>query len=190
MRLHLVTTAEDELRRTVPSESGLFHGTVVLQRQISLWAGSNRIVCGDSYFSSVGAATHLRSLDIHFIGVFKTATRKCPMRYLQHQELEARGDRVMLVHEKKAREADMMAVMWLDLERRYFIAITSSIAEGRPYERTRWRQGKDGPERVTLSVPQPQVAELYYSACAKIDRHNRCRQDNLMMERNFVTHGW
>jgi hypothetical protein len=80
----------------------------------------------------VEAATHLRSLGLHFIGVVKTATRKYPMRYLQHQELEARGDRVMLVHENKEREADMMAVMWLDRERRYFIATTSSIAEGRP----------------------------------------------------------
>jgi hypothetical protein len=137
MRLHLVTTAEDELSRTAPSEAGLLHGTIVLRRFISPWAGSNRIVCGDSYFASVEAATHLRSLGLHFIGVVKTATRKFPMRYLQHQELEARGDRVMLMHENKECEADMMAVMWLDWERRYFIATTSSIAEGRPYDRTR-----------------------------------------------------
>jgi Transposase IS4 len=91
MRLHLVTTPEDELRRTVPSEAGLLHGTVVPQRLISPWAGSNRIVCGDSYFASVEAATHLRSLGLHFIGVVKTATRKFQIRYLQHQEIEARG---------------------------------------------------------------------------------------------------
>jgi hypothetical protein len=82
----------------------------------------------------------------------------------------------------------MMAVMWLYRERRYFFVTTSSIAEGRPYDRMRWRQGQDVPERVTFSVPQPQVAELYYSACAKINRLNRSRQGDLMLERKFVTH--
>jgi hypothetical protein len=32
---------------------------------------------------------------------------------------------------------------------------------------------EDGPERVELVVPQPQVAEVYYSACAQIDRNSR-----------------
>jgi hypothetical protein len=32
---------------------------------------------------------------------------------------------------------------------------------------------EDGPERVELVVPQPQVAEAYYAACAQIERHNR-----------------
>jgi Transposase IS4 len=108
MRLHLVTTADDQLSRTVPSEAGLLLGTVVLQRLISPWAGSNWIVCGDSYFASVEAATHLRSVGLHFIGVVMTATRKFPTRYLQHQELEAHEDRGMLVHENKEREADIV----------------------------------------------------------------------------------
>jgi hypothetical protein len=47
MRLHRVMTAEKELSCTVPSESGLLHETVVLQRLISPWAGSNQIVCGN-----------------------------------------------------------------------------------------------------------------------------------------------
>jgi hypothetical protein len=38
------------------------------------------------------------------------------------------------------------------------------------------------PEVVDLTVPQPQAAEIYYSACAMIDRHNRCRQDDLQLE--------
>jgi hypothetical protein len=96
----------------------------------------------------------------------------------------------MLVHENKEREADMTAVMWLDRERRYFIATTSGIAEGRPYDRTRWRQRQDRPERVKFSVPKPQAVELYYSACSKIDRHDRFRQYDLMLERKFVTHDW
>jgi hypothetical protein len=85
---------------------------------------------------------------------------------------------------------DMTAVMWLDRERGYFISTTSSVVEGAAYSRTRWRQGPAGPERVTFFVPQPRVDEVYYSACAQIDRHNRCRQDDLMLERKYVTHDW
>jgi hypothetical protein len=64
MRIHLVTTSEDEMSRTVPSEAGLLHGTVVLQCLISSWEGSNMIICVDSYFASVEAPTHLRYLGL------------------------------------------------------------------------------------------------------------------------------
>jgi hypothetical protein len=47
-----------------------------------------------------------------------------------------------------------------------------------------------GPQRVTFQIKQPLVAELYYDCCTMIDRHNRCRQDDLMLERKFVTMDW
>lgn len=37
---------------------------------------------------------------------------------------------------------------------------------------------------------QPEVAETYYSACAVIGKHNRCRQDDLGLERKLVTQDW
>jgi hypothetical protein len=46
------------------------------------------------------------------------------------------------------------------------------------------------PVLVELSVPQPQAAEIYYSCCGMIDRHNRCRQDDLHLERKLGTHDW
>lgn len=46
------------------------------------------------------------------------------------------------------------------------------------------------PERVELRVPQPEAAELYYSSCARIDRHNRYRQDDLQLERTLQTKNW
>jgi len=41
-----------------------------------------------------------------------------------------------------------------------------------------------------VSVPQPEVAEIYYGCCAQIDRHNRCRQDDLRLEHKLGTHDW
>jgi hypothetical protein len=116
--------------------------------------------------------------------------RKFPICHLQREELATRGDIVTLVHEDENAKIDMMAVMCLDSERIYFISTTSSAVEGAAYSRTRWSQGPAGPERFTFSVPQPRVAAIYYSACAQIDRHNRCRQDDLMLERKYVTRDW
>jgi len=41
-----------------------------------------------------------------------------------------------------------------------------------------------------VSVPQPVVAETYYACCAQIDRHNRCRQDDVRLEHKLGTHDW
>ena len=43
---------------------------------------------------------------------------------------------------------------------------------------------------MKLTVPQPKVGELYYSACAQVDRHNRCRQDDLNLEKKVGTKDW
>jgi hypothetical protein len=78
-----------------------------------------------------------------------------------------------------------MAMSWLDRERRYFVATACSAVEGEPYSRIRWHQLADGLERVKIKVPQPEAAEVYYSCCASIDRHNRCRQADLGIEKKF-----
>jgi hypothetical protein len=45
-------------------------------------------------------------------------------------------------------------------------------------------------QRVTLEIKKPCVAELYYLPGAMIDRHNRCRQDDLLLERKYHTQDW
>jgi hypothetical protein len=46
------------------------------------------------------------------------------------------------------------------------------------------------PSRIELTIAQPKAAEVYYSACAKIDQHNHDHQDTLMLERKLVTNDW
>ena len=92
-------------------------------------------------------------------------------------------------------QATMMAFVWMDRERRYFISNTSSLAAGSPYTRSRWRQiapveSNEPPVRMELTIPQPMAAELFYFVAGKIDRHNRSRQDNLQLERKLGTHDW
>jgi hypothetical protein len=82
----------------------------------------------------------------------------------------------------------------MDHDRRYFIASGSSLSDGTPITRSRWRQIGDkpvaDPSRIELTIVQPKAAEVYYSACAKIDQHNHDCQDTLMLEGKLLTNDW
>ncbi len=82
-----------------PNKDGLLHGTKVLKEVVSPWFGTNRIVCADSYFASVGAAKELFRNGLKFIGVVKTATKGFPKTFLSSVELQSRGDYVALISE-------------------------------------------------------------------------------------------
>ena len=41
-----------------------------------------------------------------------------------------------------------------------------------------------------MTIQQPITEEIYYSACGKIDRHNRCRQKSLDIEKKSGTKDW
>ena len=68
----------------------------------------------------------------------------------------------------------------MDQDRRYFIASGYFMDSGANMERIRSHHleevGTDADTvDVNLTIPQPKASEIYYSACSKIDRHNRCR---------------
>jgi hypothetical protein len=104
------------------------------------------------------------------------------MPYLSQVELSSRGDRKGTVTRggETNSEPKLMAFVWMDRQRQYFIATCSSLAEGSPCKQQRWRQLEDAyadeqadPQLVDLVVPQPKATEVYYVTCAMIDRHNR-----------------
>ena len=174
------------------------HGAKVMMKLLRPWINTQRIVCADSYFASVTAAELLHMNGLRFIGVVKTATRKFPMAHLAAQELENRGDRYGLVRRKSAEdkdECDLLSFVWMDQDRRYFIASASSLSPAEDMRRSRLRQVEDvetnaDPVAVNLVIPQPKASKIYYSCCAKIDQHNRSRQDSLDIEKKLGTQDW
>jgi hypothetical protein len=110
--------------------------------------------------------------------------------------LRERGDVYGLVRKKNNNEeCDLLAYVWVDQGRRYFITTGSSMAAGNPMQRRRYRQtNQEDPnadaELVHLKISQPMACEVYYNACAMIDRHNRCRQDDLDLEKKIQTRDW
>ena len=190
LRLSIVTTAEHRQGAATTNDGDLPHGAIVLKHLVAPWAGTKRIVCADSYFASVTAARQLLGMGLRFIGVFMTATRGYRMGALSVIPLEAWGQHVAYTHSTADGVTYMMALLSVDKERRYFIASVSTSLMSTPYERMRWRQTGYHAERVALTLLQPQVAETYYMCCSQIDRHNRCRQDDLRLEHKLVTHDW
>lgn len=77
--LRLVTAAKYRCATHADEGDDLPHGTVILMELVCRWAGTMRIVCAGSYFSSVPAAKKLLAMGLRFIGVVKTATRGYPM---------------------------------------------------------------------------------------------------------------
>ena len=164
--LKIVKTAtEAEALGANEDDNGLLHGTKVLKELIQPWAFTNRMVCADSYFASVGTAEELLKLRTRFIGVVKTATRRFPMQLLSTKELHRSGDRYGLVSKNADGFPYLLSFVWMDRDRRYFIASGSSLSDGTPIVRTRWRQVGDDPEadptRVELTIAQPKAAEVY-----------------------------
>jgi hypothetical protein len=68
-------------------------GTGCLLRLTNRYWGSQRVVVGDSWFSSVKAATELFSHGLFYIGQVKTATVHFPKKYLQQIEYPTAGAR-------------------------------------------------------------------------------------------------
>ncbi len=72
----------------------------------------------------------------------------------------------------------MMALLWVDRERRYFVSTTSTSLDATPYVRERWRQTGQGLLKEIITVRQSQVCETYYNACAgfnlekKVETHD------------------
>ena len=179
------------------------HGTSILKYLVLPWAQIKRGVCADSYFASVRTAEVLMGLGFKFIGVVKTATKRFPMKYLSDLELtEGRGQREGLVMKTFGRPW-IMAFVWVDRDRQYFISTASTLKDGKPYDRIRWRQPEPSPEESAagdteaasqqdaicqeLTVVQPEACD---STCDAIDQHNQHRQDTLSMERKHQTKSW
>ena len=86
------------------------------------------------------------------------------MAHLASQELEKRGDRYGLVKRKTSPYGcDLLAYVWMDQDRRYFIASESSMDAGDNMENIRSCQLEDvstnaDPVDVTFTISQPKAS--------------------------------
>ncbi len=150
----------------------------------------------DSYFASVQSAIRLYKMGLRFIGVVKTASKGYPMHHLQRVELPGgKGDYKALLSRDEDSDCSLLAFVWADRDRRYFISTCSSTAAGAPIKRRRWRQQdptstNNPPVLQDITIKQTEAGELYYSGCGAIDEHNRHRQEHLNLEKKLAVMQW
>lgn len=196
MELRIVKGDENDVLDVDAEDQELTHGCKVMLSLLRHWKSrKERIVCADSYFASVQSARRLFEFGFRFIGVVKTATTKFPMKFLGSVELPERGTSVALTAMHEDDMFRLLAFVYCDRDRRYFISTCSNVASGVPIVRRRLRQvlpveSQADPESVTITMNQPAASEIYYKACGMIDRHNRARQATLKLEKKMRTKTW
>lgn len=137
LQLRVVKSVTDE---NEDEDDGINHGTKILLDLVKPWWNKvRRVICADSYFSSVQTTIMCKAKGLEYVGVVKTATRSYPMHYLTRVPLSDRGKHHAVVHKTNGL-LDMVAFVWVDRERRYFITNSSSLEPGTIIERQRWRQ--------------------------------------------------
>jgi Transposase IS4 len=177
------------------ADGSFSHGCKVLLELVRRWANTDRVVVADSYFASVQTALRLKEIGLRFIGTVKTAHKGFPLQYLSRLELgNGKGDFRAVTHEDDESGTTLMAITWIDRDRKFFVSTCSSAAPGKEIRRYRWRQVDKSPnaepERMEIKIPQPLVVQTYYDSCQMIDRHNRQRQDSLDIEKKVQTVRW
>lgn len=119
-----------------------------------------------------------------------------PWKHLNGIQFENRGQHYGMFHKACSPGLpDLLAFAWVDRDQRYFISTCSNLREAEPIFRERWRQveevsSQEDPEHVTMEIPLPSAAKLYYDNCGRIDQHNRKRQDDLRLEKKLGTRDW
>ena len=117
------------------------------------------------------------------------------MQELDDHVFVRRGERKALAHiDEHSKNTIMLAWVWLDRNRRFFITSAHGLEEGEVIFRERWRQLDPDPnapaERVAIHVAQPASIASYNNGAGVIDYSNRVRQDELIMDRRLQTNEW
>src|SRR5688572_1942219 len=123
IQLKLVKSQEEEnlLLSSAMDANGVLHGTKYCKFLVCPWSHSKRGVCADSYFAAVSTVEEMNKMGLRFIEDIKTATQKYPMTWLSSFELENCGDWKGLVSKDKNGKPNMLAFVWMDQTRHYFI---------------------------------------------------------------------
>lgn len=132
----LLKMKDEEDIRVKECDDGLVHGTSVLRESIRPLFNSRRIVVSESYFASVYSCEALRRVGLRFIVVIKMTTKDSPTAELDAAEISVRGERRGWMC-KGADRDDMMAYVWMDRNRRFFIASASILEECLSYHNLR-----------------------------------------------------
>jgi hypothetical protein len=171
-------------------------GTAIVLRLSEPYKSSGRTVVADSAFASVKTLIQVENhLGLYFMGMVKTATKEYPMKALKEWSgtLPSRGS-FKVFKSKTPKENDFYAMCWADKKPKTLISNRGTTLQGRPSVRTRHKKiidnGIESTIRYEISVPRPEMVELFYSRFSAIDVHDHYRHGSLRLEREWLTKKW
>ncbi len=171
------------------------NGTQVLLELTEPWHHSGHLFTADAYSALVEAALAMKEKGLTFIGNVKQCSRRFPMEFLGNTTLPRRGSRAVLASiDEETGETELVAISWVDRNRRFFVTTTCAIGEGEDVFCKRLRQldksGRAPPDTVIIEVAQPKAIATYYKGAGTIDRHNMIRADELLFHGISTWFSW
>lgn len=174
-------------------------GTAVVLRLVEPWFNSGRVIHADSAFSSVKTLQALQKFGMFFMGIVKTAHTQFPLKFLQEKaktvDVDARGSHVLMSSNHMVggapEERTMYALGWFDAVPKFIISNYGVTTPGslaiRPRQKKVEKDGFYVTEYDTIKIPRPGMVETFFQFFSVIDGHNRLRQGEIEMERNWHT---
>lgn len=112
-------------------------------------------------------------------GMVKTTITEIPMHFLASKKLARRVDNISMVSTNEYLKKTLMAVIWLDGERRYFGSSFHTTDQGTPISREQWRSVDGQYAKVQLDIFFFDVVKKHCETCPRTECHNRSLQDSL-----------
>jgi len=182
-------------------------GTGHVLRLCQPWFGSNRVVIGDSAFSSVPTAQACLSNGLHYMGILKTAHKFFPKQYLISKAVDygrngtkPRGDYLHLQSTVELGEREhvvkkpIFAHGWFDRKTKLIVTTCGTTVPGTDSKRERHKKvvvdGKWQTQRYFKNVPRTKLVEEMFAGFSRVDIHDHLRQGSLGLERTWITRRW
>jgi hypothetical protein len=172
----------------------------VVLRLIEPWFATERVIIGDSAFSSVKTAEALLQQGLHYMGVVKTAYKRYPMKqFREWNETPGlpRGSHRVLKSEVDGRDGTkkpIFALAWKDVKTKYFIMTRGTTISGPPHKRLKRRKvltdGHYSIETEVVPIERPLAVYELYKYFSNVDIHDHLRQGSLMLETHWRTKIW
>ena len=193
MRLELEEGAK-KMSEKAHADTMLKGGAIVLRQAeafVHCDPPGQRIVLGDSLYSSVPSAATLFHQGLLYTGIVKTAHKFFPKETLMKYPYTSRGDALFLTAVYDG--VKLMACGWKDITVKTLLTTLGECMAGAPSERryaTGWLDEHGHMKTVKVDVPRPALVERYFQSISAVDNHNKLRQGGLKLEKVFKTKRW
>ena len=157
------------------------------ETQIETNASPKDTYLGDLWFTSIPSVVQMvKKLGVRYIGVMKTSYATYPKKFIEEtMENWPAGSHLVLETKKYIK---LLAIGYKYNKRKVTMFLTTKDAghtdKGLCYK-VRWKDKNNNTN--CRQVPRCEIVSKYFGKCNKIDSHNQSQQNNIKLEKQWVT---